>query len=85
MIEVYGTIPKRLWKTGVYFIAKYQKSFDRNPQVMIYDKSGKWKIMMPYQKDLKKVFGDEMKVYASVCFTKDGTLYLDEVVEEQEW
>ncbi len=84
--DVYGKIPKDLYRTEKYFIAKLQKPLFGDPQVLIYDESGDWNVMMPYDKTWDDaLFGDEVKIYVRACFKKDGMFYIDEIVEEQDF
>lgn len=84
-VAVYGKVPKKLWKTDTYFIAKLQRPIMGDPQVLVYDESRKWDMYMPLYPELLEWFGDEFKVYASVCITKDGNLHIDKIVEERAW
>lgn len=78
---IYGKVPKKLWKTGVYFIGKIQKPIFGTPNVLIYDETRDWELMMPYtEKEYKIVFKGQLKAYWEMCFKPDGEIYLNRQV-----
>ncbi len=67
-------------------VFKCQKPLFRGHEVLVYMEEKKIMLLLPYDKNWRKLFGDKLKIYVSAKYTpKVKTLDIIRVLPDRNW